>query len=311
MLDTSLGGVVGTIAVGMRPRGLALSRDGSRLYVAVSGAPECLPRSAPTHCAKLRDPAAGGVSVVDTRASKVVRLIHGGSDPTELALSRGERELFLASGDSALMAVLDVRTGMEIAHIPVGRDPRSVRISSRGDWVAVASHAENTIALIDSHLLRPVHSSPVGRGPLDVVFAPDDRAAYVADELDATLYRIGMPSSSSSEGGPGGTMPTTKLLKLHGSDRPMGIVLDPSRRRLYVSTGSAGLLAVVALEGPRLIQEVPVGARPHGLALTPDDRLLFIANTGSNDVTVVDTVTLRVIKRIRVGRSPWGVVIAP
>jgi YVTN family beta-propeller protein len=306
VLDTARGEVIGTITVGKRPRGLALSRDGSRLYVAVSGVPKC----SGARCSELRsDPAADGVSVVDTRGARIVGLIQAGSDPVELALARGERQLFVASSDSTEMAVLDVRARAVIAHVRVGRDPLRVRVSSNGDWVAVASRAENIITLIDGHLLESVRTLRVGRGPLDLVFAPDGRAAYVADELDATVYRIGIPSESPSEGGPVRAIPTRKLLQLRRLDRPLGIALDAAHRRLYVSTGSAGTIAVVALDGPKLIGEVPVGVRPRGLALTPDDRLLFAANGGSNDVSVVDTATLRVIGRIRVGRSPWGVAI--
>lgn len=93
----------------------------------------------------------------------------------------------------------------------------------------------------------------------------------------------------------------------------MGILLDAPLRRLYVSTGRGGTIAVIGLQGrgARLLTEIPVGARPWGIALTPNHRLLFTANGPSNDVSIVDTSTLRVVKKVPVGRSPWGVVIGP
>ena len=39
VIDADRGAAIGTIAVGKRPRGLALSPDGGLLYVAVSGMP--------------------------------------------------------------------------------------------------------------------------------------------------------------------------------------------------------------------------------------------------------------------------------
>src|SRR5579864_5648970 len=43
VLDADRGAAISTIAVGKRPRGLALSPDGARLYVPVSGLPKCPP----------------------------------------------------------------------------------------------------------------------------------------------------------------------------------------------------------------------------------------------------------------------------
>lgn len=43
VLDGDSGNTLATIPVGKRPRGIKLSHDGSRLYVAVSGLPKCPP----------------------------------------------------------------------------------------------------------------------------------------------------------------------------------------------------------------------------------------------------------------------------
>ena len=91
----------------------------------------------------------------------------------------------------------------------------------------------------------------------------------------------------------------------------MAVVLDPVRDRLYMSTGRGGTVAVVALAGPKLVTEIPVGTRPWGMALSTDGKRLYTANGPSNDVSVVDTTTLKVIKTIPVGRSPWGVALGP
>lgn len=89
----------------------------------------------------------------------------------------------------------------------------------------------------------------------------------------------------------------------------MGVLLDSARNRLYVSTGRGGTVAVISLDGPKLVSEVQVGARPWGIALTHDGRFLYTANGSSNDVSVVDTNTLSVVKKIPVGKGPWGVAL--
>src|SRR6187431_1971688 len=88
VIDTSRGEVVSTIPVGKRPRGLKLNRDGSLLYVAVSGLPKCPPTVPDEECAKLeRDAAADGIAIVDTRSSKVLKTLPAGSDPEQFAMS--------------------------------------------------------------------------------------------------------------------------------------------------------------------------------------------------------------------------------
>jgi YVTN family beta-propeller protein len=91
----------------------------------------------------------------------------------------------------------------------------------------------------------------------------------------------------------------------------MAVVLDAERKRLYMSTGRGGTVAVIDLtRAPQLVTEVPVGTRPWGMALSADGKKLYTANGPSNDVSIVDTAALSAIRKIPVGRSPWGVVLS-
>lgn len=303
VIDTGSDRVIATIPIGKRPRGLKLSHDGSRLYVAVSGVPKCPPTEPDAECAKLkRDLSADGIAVVNTRTLKVLHGLKAGSDPEQFALGRGGRRLYVSNEDTASLTVVDIPTAKVITRIPVGHAPEGVRVSPNGAWVAVTSETDNTVSLIDTHLLELAHVVPVGLRPRDLAYTPDGREAYVTGELDASVYRFAVPSGKAG----------AKLIQLRREDRPMGILLDAPRHRLYVSTGRGGTIAVIELEArrtARLLKEIPVGARPWGIALTPNHRLLFTANGPSNDVSIVDTATLRVIRKVAVGRSPWGVVI--
>ncbi|MES1165169.1 MAG: hypothetical protein ABUR63_05395, partial [Verrucomicrobiota bacterium] len=94
--------------------------------------------------------------------------------------------------------------------------------------------------------------------------------------------------------------------------RPMGEVLSPDGKTLYVSTGrgeSVALIDVATRTVTRLIDGV--GARPWGIGVSADGARLFTANGPSNDVSVIDTATGAMTKRIKVGGLPWGLVVAP
>jgi YVTN family beta-propeller protein len=299
VVDTQRLESVATIAVGKRPRGMVLSRDGKQLFVVVSGLPKCPPPLTDEQCAKLpRDRQADGIVIIDTVALRVARLLKGVTDPERIELSRDERTLFVTDEDTARVSVIDIARGKAIASIPVGHEPEGVRLSPNGQWLLVTSETDNNVAIIDPAAHKVLHTVLVGNRPRDIAFSADGSVAYVTGEADASVYRVALPDGA----------PATQIIQLRKEARPMGIVLDAPRERLYVTTGRGGTLAAIAAADGKLVREVPAGARPWGVALTPDGRRLVTANGSSGDVTVLDTDTLAVLGKVTVGRGPWGVV---
>lgn len=303
VIDTVRGEALASIPVGRRPRGLVLSRDGARLYVAVSGLPKCPPPISDEECARLpHEPHADGVAVVDTASLRLTTTFAAGPDPERVELSPDGRVLFVTNENAARLTLLDPgRRGRSIATIAVGREPEGVRASPDGRWVLVTSESDNTVAMVDVLTYKLRRTIAVGKRPRDVAFTPDGAAAYVSGEADASVYRIALRSSE----------PATRWLQLRQEARPMGVALDAARERLYVTTGHGGTVAVISLTDGKLVREVAVGARPWGLALSGDGRRLVTANGPAGDVTIVDTDTLEVIGRVSAGKGPWGVVIGP
>jgi PQQ-dependent catabolism-associated beta-propeller protein len=306
VLDTERAAAIATIEVGKRPRGLMLNRDGSRLFVAVSGLPKCPPTVPDEECAKLeRDLQADGIAIVDTARRKVIKVLAAGSDPEQFALTPDGKRLYVANEDVALTSVVDLERGEVIERIPVGREPEGVGITPNGRWVLVTNESDNSVSVIDATTNKVVRSVSVGKRPRDMAFTPDSRTAYVSGEFDASVYRISVP----------GGEPVERVLQLRKEARPMAVLLDVERNRLYVSTGRGGTVAVIETAGSgqpfKLLKEIPVGTRPWGMAMSADGRFLYTANGPSNDVSIVDTNTLTAIKRIEVGRSPWGVTVGP
>lgn len=302
VFDTERGEVIATIAVGKRPRGLKLTRDGSTLFVALSGLPKCPPSVPDEQCAKLeRDLKADGVAVIDTASQKVVKVLQAGSDPEQFALSPDGKLLFVANEDAALASVVEVESGAVVAHIKVGREPEGVAMSPSGQWVLVSNESDNSVSVIDTKTLKEVNHVTVGKRPRDMAFTPDGKAAYVSGEMDASLYRMSVPKGA-----------VERVVQLRQEARPMSVLLDAKRNRLYMSTGRGGTVAVMDISSaPKLIKEVPVGKRPWGIALSADGRFLYTANGPSDDMSIVDTSTLTTIKTVAAGKSPWGVVVGP
>jgi YVTN family beta-propeller protein len=209
--------------------------------------------------------------------------------------------LFVANEDAATMSVVDVASGAVVQRVPVGREPEGVAVTPDGRWVLITNESDNSVSIIDTGTLKIVKSVQVGKRPRDVAFTPDGATAYVSGEFDASVYRMSVPQGT----------PVERILQLRKEARPMGIVLDAKRSRLYVSTGRGGAVAIIDSASHELLAEVPVGTRPWGIALSPDGRWLYSANGPSDDVSVIDTSTRQVVRRIPVGRSPWGVTVGP
>jgi YVTN family beta-propeller protein len=301
VIDTDKNVVVTTIQVGKRPRGIQVSHDGSTLYVALSGLPKCPPSVPDEECEKLeRDLKADGIAAVDTKTLQVKKIYQAGSDPEQFDISSDGR-LFVANEDSATTTVLDLKSGAIVARVPVGKEPEGVRVAPGGQFVLVTNESDNSISIVDAKTLKIVKSVTVGKRPRDIAFMPDGKTAYVSGEFDSSLYRIHVPEGD----------PVEKVMQFGKDERPMSVRLDPKHKRVYVSTGRGGKIAVVDVSGtePKLVQEVAVGMRPWGIALSADGSRLYTANGPSNDVSVVDTATLKVIAKIAVGKSPWGVAL--
>jgi YVTN family beta-propeller protein len=302
VVDTQRLEAVATIPVGKRPRGMVLSRDGKQLFVAVSGLAKCPPAFSDDQCAKLpRDPKADGIVILDTAGLRVSRVLKGVTDPERVELSRDEHTLFVTDEDAAHLSVIDVARGKLMANIAVGHEPEGVRLSPNGQWLLVTSESENNVAIIDAATRKVLHTVLVGNRPRDIAFSADSSTAYVTGEADASVYRIALPDGA----------PATQMLQMRKEARPMGIVMDVPRERLYVSTGRGGTVAVLGVADAKVIKEIPAGARPWGLALTADGRRLVSANGSSGDITVLDTDTLAVVGKVAVGKGPWGVVTGP
>lgn len=296
-LDAASGSVVQTLQVGRRPRGMALSPSGDRLYVAVTGSPRGGPnvdeRTLPPP-----DRTQDGIALVDLARSRLIRKLDAGNDPEAVAVSPDGQLLAVANEDSAQASLIDAETGAPVARIGVGVEPEGVRFTPDGQHLYVTSEANDRIDVIEVQSRRVVTTIATGKRPRNVVFSSDGSRAYVSCEYSERVDVI-----DAHEHRPLTSVP------IEGTPRalPMGLALDDSQNRLYVTLGRAGEVAVIDTRALRLIQRIDqVGARPWGAVLTPDGKTLYTANGPSNDVSLIDTASLRVVSRVAVGDTPWG-----
>jgi YVTN family beta-propeller protein len=111
---------------------------------------------------------------------------------------------------------------------------------------------------------------------------------------------------------PDGSIKLEAVAKTPLGPRPMGSVLSPDGKTLYVSCGRGESVAVIDVASRKVVRMLDgVGARPWGIGVSRDGARLFTANGPSNDVSIIDAATGTVTARVKVGGLPWGVAVAP
>ncbi|HET9627271.1 MAG TPA: hypothetical protein VFP84_38185 [Kofleriaceae bacterium] len=308
VIDAQSYQVVTTIAVGKRPRGLRVSPDGKRLYVALSGSPKAGPGVSEASLPP-PDRAADGIGVIDLDDLHLERTLTSGQDPESFDLV-GDHRLAVSNEETAQASLIDTETGKLAAQVPTGREPEGVT-TAPDHTVWVTSETDHRISVIDPDEDREVASIEVGDRPRSIAFTPDGKRAVISNENDASLTIADVATRR-----PLGRLTVGPDAGAAVPPRPMGIAIARDGARGYVTLGRAGSVAVLDLHAPdatgaRVIGAIhDVGKRPWGIAIAPSG-LLFTANGPSNDVSVIDPARGKVVARVAAGRSPWGIAIAP
>ncbi len=157
--------------------------------------------------------------------------------------------------------------------------------------------------------------------PLGIAVSPNGKTAYVVLDVNDTLTKIDLTSSTPTEGE-----------QIRVGNVPQSVVISPDGRTAYVSnkggriakgsdfqgysdgtpvvadnsTGSAssGTVSVVDLSSFKVTKTIDTGLHPTGMAFW--GKYLLVTNTYSDTISVIDTVANQVVRTIDLG-LPIGV----
>jgi YVTN family beta-propeller protein len=300
VIDTGTYAVIAKVEAGKRPRGVQVSPDGKRVYVALSGSPNMGPGLG-QHEGVEADKSADAIGVIDAVQNKLWATLPAGSDPEQFVVSPDGKHLYVANEDTAQVTVVDTVVGSIARTIPVGTEPEGVAISRDGKTVYVTSETNNRIDIIDAVTNEHVGAIDVGLRPRSIALTPDGARGIATLEDAGSVALLDLTQRKA-----------LKTVKLPGDHvRPMGVVLSPDGTTAYVTTGRGKKLFALATDTLFERWSLEVGERPWGVAISPDGTKVYTANGPSDDVSVVDVETQRVVSRIAIGGRPWGVTLRP
>ena len=195
---------------GSYPAGLAMSKDGNRLYVAEN--------------------LANKLGVLDTHTNTLVAEISVGRQPWGVALHPMLPQAYVTNRVDRTVSVVDTETMRVLATLPTGSGPNAVAVSPNGAKIFVADAHSDDLTVFDVNApqsvrrisLSPFEGAQRGSSPNALAFAPDGSRLYVANTWDNAIVVIA-PDSEQIVGG----IPTGWY--------PSAIAVSPDNKTLYVS----------------------------------------------------------------------------
>src|SRR5581483_10585025 len=273
--------------LGASLHGMALTKDGSRLYVT----------AAQSVILEIDVAGDGMVSLGRTIEIRVKK--QGQSYPNGIALSPDERTAYVCLSCNNSLAAVDLASGKITANIPVGAAPYAVAVSPDGatayvsDWGGRRARAGDKtstsagtaivvddrgiastgcLSIVDLATHREIAQVPTGLHPSDVQLSRDGRTVYVANANSDTVSAIDTAGRTVT-----GTLAVRPDANLPFGSSPNALALSEDGQTLYVANGGNNAVAVVNLAHPQRPAEfIPAAWFPGALALR--NGRLFIAN---------------------------------
>jgi YVTN family beta-propeller protein len=253
-------GAVKKISVAGSPKALALSSDGTRVYVG----------------------AKNKVSVINTVTDTVAGTVTlNGGQIYGIEFSPDGKRAYVANSGSGTISVLDATKAVPsvVATITVGREPRGIAVSADGTRAYVTNWGAKSLSVIDTVNNRVV-GSPIALGtdPFGVVASADGSRVYVANHGSGTVSVIN----------PNAAAPVLDTVSV--GTQPMDLVLSRDGSVLFVANGR-DTVSVIGTATNTVTGTVAIDTRPetnsHRISISPDGKQIYITDTADNAVRVL------------------------
>lgn len=278
VFDKKLRQVVGVIATGAGPAGMALDQRLKKVYVALSGE--------------------DAIEVVDVIAQEIINRIRleTGDRPQDLALTPDGRFLLVVNNGSNTVSFVDSISLFELTRINVGNGPNSILIDSRGKRAFVFNTLSSTITVLDIPSKAVITILSIDPGPLRGQFNRRGDRLYVIHEFSSFLTVIDPTSLSVIR-----RFPVRMGMSSIKVDTMTDLVY--LGRKNDVVVGIYDPLAFVSVDVVRTGGTIPY------MAIDGEENNLYLVNPELKRLMVSNLVSKRIIYEIDVGEEPYWVAL--
>jgi YVTN family beta-propeller protein len=278
------------IKVDPKPHGLAISADGSKLYIASDKT--------------------GNFQVIDARLGRITGQIPIGSDPNQLTLSKDGRFAYVPMRGENKIAVVQLDPLRLIKKLPAPAGPHDAYRSADGNRIYVGAQYGSAITVIDPVTQSVLHNIPTPAGARPLEPSEDGKLIYVALSKLLGFVVVDPATRQVIRRVELGTLP-------QGMPQPYkdtwthGLQLANGGQELWLCDDINDLIRVVRLADMKEVAQIRTGHFPHWFAMRPDGRILFVSLWFSDAVAAIDVQTRKVVSNMQfeLGGGPKRIAI--
>lgn len=267
--DASTGAVHETIPGAMGTRGVVLSADGSRLYVANSG-----------QTGRPRNPGtASTIQVVETRTNTVTASIETDRGVSHLVLSPDGGTLYAPAYQGNSVTFIDTASNAITAKVALPGYPGRAAVSPDGKTLYIADEASPSIFVVSVEERRVVETFGTGLGTFC-----SSLWSLALNPSGTELYMTGcaVPESVNPDAVVILDTVTRSRQAVPLAGHAIGIAFSPDASTAFVSVnGAYGHIAAINTATKSVSATFPAGQLPGGLVVSRDGSTLFIVHGGS------------------------------
>ena len=266
---TSTGAVDAIIPATVGTRGLLLSDDGSRLYIANNG-----------KTGRPRNPGTASIiQVVDTRTNAVTASIETDQGAAELALSPDGKTLYTTTYQGRNAAFIDTASNAVVAKVPIPGYPSSLAITPDGSALYIGDETSGAIFVVSVAEKKVVQTIDSGLGGFC-----GGLQHLVPNRSGTQLFVTGCVSTEGINPKALVVLDTatrlTRNVPLAGYATDVAFSSDG--REAYIVDGSeSGRVLVLDAATEAITATFPVGRAPRGITVSGDGTALFIVHADS------------------------------
>jgi YVTN family beta-propeller protein len=279
------------IKVDPKPHGLAVSEDGSRVYLASDRT--------------------GNFQVIDTRTGRITGQIPIGNDPNQMTLTQDGKFAYVPVRGDNTIAVVELDPLRLVKLLPSPPGPHDAYTSADGTRIYVGAQYGNAIVVIDPKTQSVLHTIPTPEGVRPLRPSADGKTLYVALSNLIGFAVVNPETRRITRRVELGTIP-------EGVPQPYkdtwthDLQLMNGERELWVTDDVHDLIRIVRLADMTEVAQIRTGHFPHWFALRPDGRVVFVSLWFSHAVAAIDVQSRKVLRNIQfeLGSGPKRIAVA-
>ena len=279
------------ITVDPKPHGLAISADGSKVYIASDKT--------------------GNFQVIDARSGRITGQIPIGNDPNQMTLSKDGRFAYVPMRGESKIAVVQLDPLRLVKKLPSPAGPHDAYTSADGTRIYVGAQYGTGIVVIDPATQSVLHVIPTTAGVRPLRPSADGKTLYVALSKLLGFVVVDPLTRQVTRRVELGTLPEGMPVP-YKDTWTHDLQLVNGGQELWLCDDINDLVRIVRLSDMKEVAQIRTGHFPHWFASRPDGRVVFVSLWFSDAVAAIDVQSRKVVSNMQfeLGSGPKRIAIA-